>query len=310
MGLLVVRPGVLTTVQDMGRWGYQRFGVPVAGAMDMTSHRLANLLVGNPESAATLEVTVVGPELRFETPTAFAITGATFELWLGDMRIEMNRRHVATAGQTLVFGSRVVGARAYVAVEGGVDVPLVFGSRSTHLTSAMGGLAGRALQAGDRIPVGAAGVASHGVSDHPRDGLTPLSEEGFRIRVLPGPESELFDSPDMEAFCATRYRVTPESNRMGYRLDGSRLESHGSAEPISSAVPNGCIQVPPSGAPIILLADHQTVGGYPRIAAVISADLPMVGQLMASNWIEFEMCTRETAVRELMALERRVVASA
>ena len=154
MGLLVIRSGLLTTVQDLGRWGHQHRGVPVAGAMDTTSHRLANRLAGNPESAATLEVTVTGPELVFDAPAAFAVAGAEFELSLDDVPVAMNQKCRASAKQTLTFGTRLAGTRAYLALAGGVDVPEVLGSRSTHVTSGMGGLAGRALRPGDRLPVG------------------------------------------------------------------------------------------------------------------------------------------------------------
>ena len=332
MGLLVIRSGLLTTVQDLGRWGHQHRGVPVAGAMDTTSHRLANRLVGNPESAATLEVTVTGPELVFDAPAVFAVAGAEFELSLDDVPVAMNQRCVAAAKQTVTFGTRLAGARAYLAFAGGVDVPVVLGSRSTHLTSGMGGLAGRALRPGDRLPVGTSPSARLpvglspsdrfpvGTSPEPRPalgrpasgppiaGVTPLPKEGARVRVLEGPDTDVFGKGEMARFCTTQYRVTSESNRMGYRLSGRRLTRSNLDDPLSSAIPNGSVQVPASGEPIVLLADRQTVGGYPRIATVISADLPVLGQLTASHWIEFETCSHETARRALLALEQSLIA--
>ena len=337
MGLLVIRSGLLTTVQDLGRWGHQHRGVPVAGAMDTTSHRLANRLVGNPESAATLEVTVTGPELVFDAPAVFAVAGAEFELSLDDVPVAMNQRCVAAAKQTVTFGTRLAGARAYLAFAGGVDVPVVLGSRSTHLTSGMGGLAGRALRPGDRLPVGTSpsdrlpvGLSPSdrfpvGTSPEPRPapgrpasgppapgppiaGVTPLPKEGARVRVLEGPDTDVFGKGEMARFCTTQYRVTSESNRMGYRLSGRRLTRSNLDDPLSSAIPNGSVQVPASGEPIVLLADRQTVGGYPRIATVISADLPVLGQLTASHWIEFETCSHETARRALLALEQSLIA--
>ncbi len=307
MGLLVVRPGLLTTVQDLGRWGHQHRGVPVSGAMDTTSHRLANRLVGNPESAATLEVTLTAVELVFDAPTVFAVAGAEFELSLDDVPVSMNHTCAAGAKQTLLFGSRLAGARAYLAFAGGVDVPEVLGSRSTHVASGMGGLAGRALRPGDRLPVG----VSPETQLQPRrrtKGLTPLPSEGVRVRVLEGPDTDVFGENEMARLCSTRYRVTPESNRMGYRLDGHRLARSDLDDPLSSGIPNGSVQVPTSGEPIVLLADRQTVGGYPRIATVISADLPVVGQLTVSHWIEFETCSYETARRALAALEQSLIA--
>ena len=317
MGLLVIRSGLLTTVQDLGRWGHQHRGVPVAGAMDTTSHRLANRLVGNPESAATLEVTVTGPELVFDAPAVLAVAGAEFELSLDDVPVAMNRRCVAAAKQTLTFGTRRAGARAYLAFAGGVDVPEVLGSRSTHVTSGMGGLAGRALRPGDRLPVGLSPSdrLPVGTSPEPRPtprrpvaGVTPLPKEGTRVRVLEGPDTDVFGKGEMAQFCTTQYRVTSESNRMGYRLSGHRLTRSNLDDPLSSAIPNGSVQVPASGEPIVLLADRQTVGGYPRIATVISADLPVLGQLTASHWIEFETCSHETARRALVALEQSLIA--
>ena len=322
MGLLVIRSGLLTTVQDLGRWGHQHRGVPVAGAMDTTSHRLANRLVGNPESAATLEVTVTGPELVFDAPAVFAVAGAEFELSLDDVPVAMNQRCVAAAKQTVTFGTRLAGARAYLAFAGGVDVPVVLGSRSTHLTSGMGGLAGRALRPGDRLPVGLSPSDRFpvGTSPEPRPapgppasgppiaGVTPLPKEGARVRVLEGPDTDVFGKGEMARFCTTQYRVTSESNRMGYRLSGRRLTRSNLDDPLSSAIPNGSVQVPASGEPIVLLADRHTVGGYPRIATVISADLPVLGQLTASHWIEFETCSHETARRALLALEQSLIA--
>ena len=307
MGLLVIRPGLLTTVQDLGRWGHQHRGVPVSGAMDTTSHRLANLLVGNPESAATLEVTVTGVELVFDAPTVFAVAGAEFELLLDDVPVAMNHTYAAGAKQTLRFGSRLAGARAYLAFAGGVDVPEVLGSRSTHVASGMGGLAGRALRPGDRFAVGVSPEPQPKLSRR-TNGLTPLPNEGVRVRVLEGPDTDVFGESEMARLYSTRYRVTSESNRMGYRLDGHRLARSNPDDPLSSAIPNGSVQVPTSGEPIVLLADRQTVGGYPRIVTVISADLPVVGQLMVSHWIEFEPCSQETARRALVALEQNLIA--
>jgi len=307
VGLLVIRPGLLTTVQDLGRWGHQHRGVPVSGAMDTTSHRLANCLVGNPASSATLEVTVTGVELVFDAPTVFAVAGADFELSLDDVPVAMNHRFAAGAKQTLRFGSRLAGARAYLAFAGGVDVPEVLGSRSTHVASGMGGLAGRALRAGDRLAVGVSPEQQLKRTQR-TNGLTPLPSEGVRVRVLEGPDTDVFSEGEMARLCSTRYRVTPESNRMGYRLDGHRLARSNPDDPLSSGIPNGSVQVPTSGEPIVLLADRQTVGGYPRIATVISADLPVVGQLMVSHWIEFETCSYETARRALVALEQSLIA--
>ncbi len=307
MSIVVHRPGFFTTLQDAGRWGYQRYGVPVAGAMDLASHRLANQLVANAPWAATLEVTLVGPELAFEEPTTFAVTGAEFNVQLGEEPIETNTCYVGRAGQRLGFGDRQAGARAYVAVAGGFESPHVFGSRSTHVPSGMGGMCGRALRANDRLDVGEVGAPSARAGAR-RPGVTPLPRDGARVRVIVGAQAGLLGREQVQLFEQARYRITPESDRMGYRLEGRRLKTPADLSPISSAVALGTVQVPPSGLPIVLLADHQTTGGYLQIATVISADISVVGQLMASNWIEFEACTQAEALRALIAQERALMA--
>jgi antagonist of KipI len=199
----------------------------------------------------------------------------------------------------LRFGGRRRGARAYIAFDGGVDVPWVLGSRATHVLSRMGGLAGRTLQIADRIPLGpslGAGARSGSVPD-PDRGLTPIG--GARIRILPGPQADLFDPDAYEVLQRSRYVVTPQSNRMGYRLAGPWLPSP-PGDMISDVTFPGAIQVPPGGAPIMLMADRQTVGGYPQLAIVITADLPLAGQLAPGDWIEFAGCTMREA-REALA---------
>jgi biotin-dependent carboxylase-like uncharacterized protein len=275
--------------------------------MDLASHRLANQLVGNSSGAATLEATLVGPALAFEEPITFSVTGAEFDLRLDEEPIETNTCYCGRPGQRLDFGDRQAGARAYVAVAGGFEAPQVFGSRSTHVPSGMGGMCGRALRTDDRLDVGEVG-ASNARAGTRRSGVIPLPREGARVRVILGPQAGLLGREQVQFFEQSRYRITPESDRMGYRLEGRRLETPADLSPISSAVALGTVQVPPSGLPIVLLADHQTTGGYLQIATVISADIPVVGQLMASNWIEFEACTQAEALRALIAQERALMA--
>ena len=271
--------------------------------MDRWSHRLANLLVGNRQSAATLEVTLVGPELEFQHSVLFAVTGARFELHLDGGARSMNTSHVARGGQRLVVGRRFEGARAYIAVGGGFDVPVVMGSRATNVGSGMGGLDGRPLASGDRLRVG--NELSHKVQEgETRPAAFELPRNGARVRVILGPHADLFGPSAIETLVATRYLVTTQSDRMGYRLKGKRLQPVGGDDLISMAAPIGSVQVPPAGEPIILMADHQTSGGYPRIATVITADLAVVGQLSPSDGIEFEPCDQEVALKELVAHER------
>jgi antagonist of KipI len=291
----ILRPGLLTTVQDAGRWGHQHEGVPVAGPMDPWSHRRAARLVGNPEAAASLEITLAGPRIVFQQRAVFALSGASFSMTLRDASLVNDRAYEAAAGDVLDIGRPTAGARGYLALAGGIDAPVVLGSRATHLPSRMGGLDGRALVAGDRLALGRAESRAPGS----RASQVPVPSGGARVRVLPGPD--LVD-PD-EAFQALlrgRYRVTPASNRMGYRLEGPELPME-PAERLSSVTPLGTIQVPPGGQPILLMADRQTTGGYRRLATVVSADIGLAGQLAPGDWIEFESCTMGEALSALRA---------
>lgn len=297
--LTVLRPGMLTTVQDLGRWGYQGNAVPVAGPMDTYSHRLANRRAGNPDAAAALEVTVVGPDLRFDAEVVCAAAGAEFVLHIGDVTVKTRHPFNVPAGATLRFGARTSGTRATLAVRGGFDVPVMFGSRATSMVSRMGPFGGRLLRAGDVLPVGSADVA--GTLPAGRDLAPPAG--GARLRVLIGPHDAMFTSGGFGALFGSRFVITPRSNRMGYRLAGAVLQHVGAADILSDATPMGSLQVPASGAPILLMADRPTTGGYPRIATVISADLPLAGQLAPGDWIEFDQCTRAVAIEALQVQE-------
>ena len=298
---------MLTTVQDEGRWGFQNLGVSVAGPMDRASHRLANLLVSNRQSAATLEVTLVGPEIEFESASTVAVTGAEFRLTLDGLEVPMNVATQARQGSTLRFGDRHRGARAYVAVAGSFEIPPVLGSRSTHLPSRMGGLGGRALVAGDRIPLGEVDRVTGAASSMGRRPAIPLPEGGARLRVMLGPQDERFSEAAFATLQAARYQITPQSDRMGYRLAGPRLGHRAGADMLSDGTPIGSVQVPASGDPILLMADCQTTGGYPKIATVITADLALAGQLAPADWIEFEVCDRRAAVAAMIAQERALI---
>jgi len=304
----VVRAGMLTTVQDLGRWGYQSRGVPVSGALDWASHRLANRLLCNDAGAATLEVTLLGPQLRFESDTTFAVTGAGFKLTLDGMPVEMNRSVDARAGCLLAFGERVNGARAYIGISGGVDTPPVLGSRSTHVLTKMGGHEGRALRAGDAIQIGPKQAGRNLPSEaknsfSPDDRAkalfhldAPTHREGWhrpsgvsQLRVMP------VDERLVEHLTRQRFQISPQSDRMGYRLAGGTVPVAASGELISASVPTGAIQVPPGGQPILLMNDHATTGGYAVAAVVIAADLPRAGQLAPGDWVEFCASSIEAA---------------
>jgi antagonist of KipI len=303
----VIKPGMLTTVQDAGRWGFQSRGVPVAGPMDPVSHRLANALVGNAPGAATLEITLLGPELEFDDERLVACAGAEFALTVDGRAVTSNAPFIVAAGSHLRFGARGRGARAYLAVSGGIAVPPTLGSRATHLVSAMGGLGGRALGAGDRLPLGdpdrmqSAALA-------PQAPIVALPDGQARLRVLPGPQAELFSAGALDVLQSAPYTVAQNSDRMGFRLDGPRLTHARGADIISDATPLGVLQVPASGQPILLMADRQTAGGYPKIATVITADIAVAGQLGPADQITFVLCTRIEAMAALIAQERALMA--
>ena len=291
---------MLTTIQDLGRWGHQSSGVPVAGPMDLYSHRRANRVAGNRDSAAALEVTIVGPELQAIGDAVCAVAGAEFTPTVDGLPVDVSRSFGVPDGATLRFGVRRVGARAALAVRGGFDVPAAFGSRSTSLVSRMGPFGGRALRAGDELPVGTAVVAAPAL---PGRTVVRLPEAGARVPVLMGPHDDRFDPKVIGLLLASRFTIAPDSNRMGYRLAGPSLECTAAAGILSDATPMGSIQVTGSGQPIVLMADRQTTGGYPRIATVIAADLSLAGQLAPGDWIEFTACSRDEAVEALRQQE-------
>lgn len=298
--LTVVKPGMLTTVQDLGRRGLQGQGVPVSGPMDAYSHRLANQLLGNDPAAAALEITLMGPELLADGEMTCAACGADISITVDEKPAPMNEPFRVRPGARLRWGTRIRGTRMTLAVRGGVDVAPVLGSRATHLASRMGPFGGRSLRAGDVLPIGAAD-GGRSLAGHPLE----MPEGGARLRVVPGAHRGRFTDDAWGLLVRARYTVSPQSNRMGYRLDGAVLSHAGSADILSEAMPNGAIQVPASGQPILLLVERATTGGYATIANVITADLPIAGQLAPGEWIEFDAVTRDDAIA---ALRRREAA--
>jgi antagonist of KipI len=293
VALTVIRPGLLTTVQDLGRRGHLGEGVPIGGAADPFALRVANLLVGNPEDAAGLEITLTGPEFECDEAAWVAVCGARFE------GVPSWRPFRAEAGVPLRFGARLQGCRGYLAVAGGISVDPVLDGRGTFLAAGLGGFQGRALRDGDRIPVGASRrqPLGHWSID---ERIFPHYASEPTVRVLPGAQAADY----ADAFRAGRFGVSSKSDRMGIRLDGPVLSSPGSRELISAAVAPGTIQVPPDGHPIILLADAQTIGGYPRWAHVASVDLPLLAQLAPGDGLRFAACTLAEAHALAHARER------
>jgi antagonist of KipI len=306
VALRVIKPGMLTTVQDAGRWGYQSRGVPVAGPMDSYSFRLANALVGNDRAAAGLEITLLGPELEFETERVVAVTGAEFDLTLDGRPVPMEAPFLVSAESHFRFGARRRGARAYLAIAGGIATPPVLGSRATHLISTMGGFEGRALRAGDRLLLGDATGTRSTQPASPRE--VPLPDGEARVRVLAGPQADYFSADSLDVLQSAPYVIGRQSDRMGFRLEGPRLTHARGADIISDATPLGVLQVPASGQPILLMADRQTTGGYPKIATVITADMSVAGQLGPGDAITFAVCSLREAMAALIAQERALMA--
>ena len=293
MEITFIRAGMLTTVQDLGRPGHRAAGVPLSGAMDPIALRVANLLVGNPENAAALECTLLGPELVFSADTVIALGGAEFEGMAAWQPV------VVRAGGRIKFGAARQGCRGYLAVAGGIDVPPVLGSRSTYLRGEFGGYHGRALRDGDVVSVP---EVSREVTDHWRIDarILPAYSPAPTIRVVRGAQADEFGG----ALFAAEFKILPQSDRMGIRLGGSRLARiGGAAELVSSAVAPGTLQVPPDGQPIVLMADAQTIGGYPQAAHVISVDLPLVAQLRPGDRVRFAEVPLEDAHRLVLARE-------
>ncbi len=302
VAIRILSAGLLTTVQDLGRPGFQRYGMPVGGAMDPWSLRCANRLVGNRDDAAALEVTAKGPELRFESGITFAVTGASFRLTLDGADVPMWTRIRTGAGSILKFGARLRGARAYLACAGGIDVPLVMGSRATHIPSQIGGVEGRALRAGDRLRCGTARSIDRDRRDW-IDALPPAMRPELipcpTLRVILGPHGDRFAPEALGVLTSSIYTLSPQSDRMGYRLEGPSLDhlNPDAGTMLTEPTPVGAIQVPPNRRPILLMADCQTTGGYPAIAVLIAADRRMAAQLLPGDHIRFTAIDRQEAVR-------------
>ena len=290
--ITVVKPGWLTTVQDLGRYGYQQYGLPVSGAMDRRAFIIANRLVGNLDHDAGLEITLKGPELLFEQEAVMAVTGADLTPSVNGIDIPLWTSVLVESGSRLAFGARRAGARGYVAIAGGIDVPIVLGSRSTHTYSRTGGMKGRALAQGDVLIGGAPGP-------HPRETIGRVLPERLRpvystvttLRILPGTQRMSFSAHALELLTSSPYRLSNQSDRMGYRLEGPKIAHAGVGQWISEGTAMGALQVPADGQPILLMADRHTTGGYPKIAVVISLDLHLAAQLMPGDTVEFRTIT-------------------
>lgn len=326
MSLRIVRPGLLTTVQDRGRYGLQHIGVVPCGAMDPVALELANGLVGNGAGEAVLEITVVGPEIAFESDALVALCGAEMDARLDGAPMPANRPVFVAKGALLHTRRTTLGSRAYLAVAGGIALPPVLGSRSTYLPARFGGFQGRALRAGDVLPL-LGDVAAVSRSRYAKlngrkadasgirtvnwsaPALTLPAREPILIHAFEGRHHALFDAAARRAFFDATWKVTPDSNRMGFRLAGPVLARVEAGEILSEPACLGTVQVPASGLPIALMADHQTTGGYPKIAEIAAADVPRLAQLAPGGLVQFARCTLEQAGDLRRALRQRVDAA-
>jgi antagonist of KipI len=296
----VVKPGLQTTVQDLGRNGFQAYGISPAGAMDSYSMEVANILVGNPSGEAVLEAALIGPQLEALNDLMLAVCGGDFSPTVDGKRVPMWKSILLRKGQVLSIGHCKLGARAYISISGGIDVPSVLDSKSTFVNGRFGGLEGRALQQGD-ILYGDPAVRKPFKSVPPE--LLPSYKKEIRVRVILGPHHERFTERSLQQFLSEEYLLTTKSNRMGLQLKGTKLEHRHGPDIISDAVPLGGIQVPASGQPIILMADRQTTGGYTRIGTVISTDIPKLAQAVPDTIVKFSQTTLQEA--QGLYLERR-----
>ncbi|WP_050614926.1 5-oxoprolinase subunit C family protein [Bacillus testis] len=297
--LTILKPGLMTTIQDLGRYGYQKYGIIVSGAMDPLAHRIANLLVQNEENASTIEITLVGPRIRFEKETIIALSG-------GDLSPSINAEPVKIwaplhikSGDILDFGKAKTGCRMYLAIQGGLNTPAVLDSTSTYLRAGIGGFHGRKLKSGDQInyPYINNSEYKNNFADDWSVSSDLKAQSTNRIRVMKGRQYDLFQKESQHAFFTDSFNISNQSDRMGYRLNGSILSLKENKELISEGVSYGSIQVPSDGNPIILLADRQTIGGYPKIAQIASVDFSVIAQKRPGEKVYFEEISHEEAQR-------------
>jgi biotin-dependent carboxylase-like uncharacterized protein len=302
--LEVVQPGPMTTVQDLGRIGYQQFGVPTSGALDDYAFRLGNLLVGNDEGAAALEITLFGCQLRALQDTLIAIAGADLAPAINGRPAPVWESLWIKRDQLLSFSQLRKGCRSYLAVAGGLNVPEVMKSASTCVRAGIGGLNGRPLRKGDILRANT-GVASAKAARIPAKYIPAYSND-LALRVILGPQDDYFTDDGISTFLNSEYTVSAQADRMGYRLEGPFIQHSSGADIVSDGIPLGAIQVPGDGLPIILLADRQTTGGYTKIANIISVDIPKVAQAKPGDRIRFQQVKGAQAVALWQKYEQQI----
>ncbi len=301
----VIEPGLLTTVQDLGRRGFQKYGVPVCGALDAVSLRIANVLVGNRESAAGLEMTAIGPKLRFERESVIAVAGADFTPLIDGRAARAWESARVPAGATLSFAPPNDGLRACLAIAGGIAVPPLMNSRATDLKGGFGGHEGRALRGGDVLPVGFSPHLDAAPKRLPEAiSRQPTYSQSFQIRVVLGPQLDRFTETGIAVMLTSEYTVSIDSDRTGCRLEGPAIEHVSGADVVSDGSALGSVQVPGSGTPIVLLSDRGTTGGYTKAATVISPDIGLLAQAMPGAKARFAAVSVEEAREALIEQER------
>jgi len=296
MGINVTKPGLLSSIQDLGRNGYRKDGIIVGGAMDGLALRIGNLLIGNAEDTAGIECTLMGPELLFESAQLICITGGDLSPRIDQEPVKMWRPVFVKKGAVLSFGAGVLGCRTYITASGGFKLPLVLGSHATYIKAGFGGFKGRALKKGDSLefanPYTGAQARSNWSADLSK--LYPGIQDPV-IRIIPGPEYDWFTEEAKQALQRQDFKLSTAADRMGYQLESVELPLKQARELLSSAVAFGTLQVTGKGSPILLMADHQTTGGYPRIAQVVSADFSLLAQKRPGEHIRFKLVTVEEA---------------
>ena len=310
MSITILKPGISSSIQDLGRWGLQQFGIPISGAMDEYAARRANILCGNEEHEPVIEITLHGAEIMFNEAACISLTGSGSMIYLNGIEIQYNRLIKLDAFSTLKFKPSATGCRSYLAIQGGLDIKKEMGSCSTFAASGIGGISGQPLKTGDIIPF------SRKESFHTKANEINITKNGFavstwigvdlkeqqhngiiRINICAGPEWDLFNEQSKSIFLNSEYSISLKANRMGIQLEGPRLELTEKKEMISSAVTKGIIQITNEGLPIILMADAQTTGGYPRIARVCSADISTLAQCRPGDKVFFELISDEESSR-------------
>jgi len=305
--IVVEKSGALTTIQDLGRTGYERFGVSPAGPMDVRSFLLANLLVGNTRNSAAMEISIMGPTLRFTESSVIAITGCNVAPRVKGKLLPLYTAVKIEAGDVVQMGIAPSGCRAYLAVAGGFVVPAVMGSCATSIQNKIGGKEGRKLQKGDELQIGKSTKTLESLVGRAVKKESFGQTQPVTIRVIMGPQDKEFTQAGLATFLNSTYQVGNDSNRMGYRLNGPIIEHEGDGNIISDGIVTGSVQVPTAGLPIIMLAERQTVGGYTKIATVITVDLPKVGQCRPGDSIRFQAVDIDTA-QKLYADEQEALA--